>query len=152
MLGGLKGYQVVIAALVVIVLVLAFTLKSEGANMSDPAAYNVAMGAGSGGIGVQQQEFDGANLGSGSNAKRQRLASVPGLYKKGDIITDDQNNADYLRWCGVDNLNAYEAKGYAAMENPRGWLLSSAYDGEPALKLAEGYIPGDVAGQALYGL
>jgi hypothetical protein len=119
--------------------------------MPDDVTSNIPMGAGSGSVGVQRQEFDGANLGSGSNAQRHRLASVPGLYKKGEIISDDQNNADYLRWCGVGNLNAYEAKGYAAMENPRGWLLNTAYDGEPALKIAEGYDIGTLS-QATYGL
>ena len=97
----------------------------------------IGINASSGGSGVQQQQLDGANMGSGSNAERQRLSSVPHQFTVGDPVTGVYSD-EYLRWCGVKDLNAYEGKGYAAMESPRAWMLNTMYDGEPSIKLGQG--------------
>lgn len=136
-----KAYHVVIAIFVLWALITTMGWGlSEGATVPDDRTGGIALGgtASAGGVGVQQQQFDGANMGSGSNAERQRLASVPRKFAVGDPVSGPDAD-EYLRWCGVKNMNAYEARGYGAMNNPRGWLLNTAYDGEPSLKLAEGY-------------
>ena len=105
-------------------------------------------------------QLDGANMGAGTNADAQRLANVPPAHAPGNFVSElaRGSEAAHLRWCGVDNINAYKAKGYAMGKNPQGWILNTDYDGEPSLRSVgtgkEGarVIPDDLSNLAGRGL
>jgi hypothetical protein len=138
-LAGLVGenpkFTIVLAVLVVFVFILIVSV--QGAKLEKAAngpVDELLMGA-SANQSISVQQFDGANMGAGSNADAQRLANASAGGAPGNFVSELAlgGQAAHLRWCGVDDINAYKARGYVASKNPQGWVLNTNYEGEPSL-------------------
>jgi hypothetical protein len=121
-----------IVAFVLILIIVGQSSKSESA--TGGPADELLMGPNSN-QSISVSQFDGANMGAGSNADNQRLANASAGGAPGNFVSELAlgGQAAHLRWCGVDDINAYKARGYVASKNPQGWVLNTNYEGEPSL-------------------
>ena len=136
-LQSLDKKNVFIAVLLVVVFILVVwiaSLLSKSESAANGPVDELLMGPSSN-QSISVQQFDGANMGAGSNADAQRLANASAGGAPGNFVSELAlgGQAAHLRWCGVDDINSYKARGYVAGKNPQGWVLNTNYEGEPSL-------------------